>query len=340
MTQKMQTNTQKSKIEAGQREERNALSLSMFTQIMLCLCYGLFGHVGSSAWQTVVFTCPFAFLLFFCSKNLSVPSEKNALKMLFVPLLLLDGCMMSLALIDLLTAVALPFHSKLLLVICIFLSVYVPYNVTNDSAFARMAKLLLKPLLFVLIFSLVTSLNVMDISFITPIGGFSIVRTALASVLPLSVLWQIALPFLLNDEKGHKHSIGFFLYPLLLSLLTVFLLCTFSPMEELYRPLAPSKRMMQFEKTSASTFTFSLVLFAWLFVLLNSLSNAVRVSTKFLSEVVLVPYGRWIFSFLLLGAMCVFAFFSEDETTKVLYQILPYRYPYALLCVLFLRRVQ
>lgn len=310
--------------------------LSMYVQMLLIMCYGLFASVGTSSWQSVLLALPPGLLLMLLAR-IAYPKKAPAWTLLpLIPALLTDMLIALIALLDLSVTFVIPGTGRLLISLLTCLMIFFSLIRSGTSAYARLGRLALPFLFFSLLWGVLTSVDNMKFANLTPFLGLGIGRTALLALLPLGCVWQGPMCLLMDEKRGKKapRAYRYMLFAVILAACTAALTALIWPIEGLLSPLSPPKRMMILNQSSSSTVTWSLLVFSWLFALLLVIGACTRSAQRIMTPFIKNKRLLWLFALLPLLLIIWPASVGVDELTEAVVRFSPLRFALALLTVL------
>lgn len=312
---------------AGKNGEGTLLALTIYAQLAVSLCYGLLYYLGTTAWQSVLLSAPVALAFVYLGRAAAGRGVPAWTLLPVLPALVLDSLLFLLALCDLSMDFLLPDMRRLFTAILICITLLLSLLSSGDAALSRLSRVLLPLLIAALLWSVLTSLSVARVGNLVPVLGKGIQPTLISTLIPIGCIWQAPLPILLDKRLGKEapRSPLFALLAVGMGVLTGLVFALIWPMEALTEPLAPAKRMMLINETSASTLTWSLLAFSWLFLLLMALGASVRAFERVMRSVMPLKKYGWIYILLPLALIFWPASRATDQMVDLFLRISPYR---------------
>lgn len=316
------------RIIAGEKGEGALVTAVVFAQLAIILCYRVIFEVGTTAWQSALPALAAAAALILPGRAAAKRGVKPFLLLPLLPALLMDMLLALTALLDLSATFLLPGDRRFALALAVCVFGLMAQLSSGMPALARLARMLAVPLVLTLLFSILTSLSVARLGNLTPILGKGIFPTLSASLFMIGCVWGAPLPILLDRENGGKKAPRALRYSMLavgLCMMTALAVALLWPMEALIQPLSPAKRMMLLNETSASTLVWSLLVFAWILLLMLAIGVSAKAFQRIALDVLPIKKRGWIFLALPYALVLWPAAAGNERMTEWLVALSPWR---------------
>ena len=300
----------------------------VFAQLMIVLCYRVIADTGTTAWQTALPALGAAAALVLPGREAAGRGVRPVFLLPLLPALLTDMLLALSALLDLTSVFLLPGDRRLVIALIVCGAGFVAQLSSGMSALARLARLLAAPLVLTLLFGILTSLSVASVGNLTPLLGNGPEATLRASLPMIGCVWAAPLPLLLGGEDGEKkrpRALRYSVTAVLLCMLTALALALLWPMGALLEPISPARRMMLLNETSSSTLVWSLLVCAWLLVLMLSMCASAQAFQRVVLN--LLPLKKWGWILLALPYALVLwpAALGDEKMTETVLTLSPWR---------------